>query len=160
MIFVTVGTQFPFDRLIKAIDAAIIMGRIDQEVFAQTCCGSYRPRHFATADSLEKESFDAHIKRATAIVSHAGIGSITVAMAHAKPLLVMPRLKKYGEAVNDHQVEIARRFAEAGHLLLAEDEQQFLERITALPLFVPAKRFASPELVSHRVADYLNKITI
>jgi beta-1,4-N-acetylglucosaminyltransferase len=160
MIFVTVGTQFPFNRLIRAVDAAVDAGLIQEEVFAQTGDGGCKPRCFAAVPSLDKESFDACVRRATGIVSHAGIGSMTLAMAHAKPLLVMPRLKQYGEVVNDHQVAIARRFAEAGYVLLAENEQQFLQKIAVLSSFIPKQRIARPELVSRRVVEFLNELTV
>ena len=160
MIFVTVGTQFPFDRLIKAVDTALETGQINEQVFAQTCDGSYKPRHFPIQPSLEKESFDEYVRQATGIISHAGIGSINIAMAYDKPMLVMPRLKKYGEVVNDHQVAIARKFAQAGHLLLANDEEEFLEKITELPFFVPRQRTAQPESVSRRVMEFLNELTV
>ncbi|MBE0535429.1 MAG: hypothetical protein IH624_07135 [Phycisphaerae bacterium] len=160
MIFVTVGTQFPFDRLIRAVDTALEMDRINEEVFAQTGEGLYQPRRFSAAPALDKESFDAHITSATAIISHAGIGSMTMAMASAKPMLVMPRLKKYGEVVNDHQVAIARKFAESGYVLLAEDENDFIKKIVELPGFVPRHRTAKPDLVSRRVVEFLNELTV
>ena len=160
MIFVTVGTQFPFDRLIKAVDAAVEMGRIQGESFAQTGETAYRPRNFPAVPELNKETFDDYVKRATGIVSHAGIGSITMAMACAKPMLVMPRLRKYGEVVNDHQVAIARRFAQSGYILLAEDEQDLIARIAELPFFVPKRRVARPETVSRRVMEFLEQVTV
>ena len=160
MIFVTVGTQFPFDRLIKAVDTALETGQVNEQVFAQTGEGSYKPRHFSIQPSLEKDSFDEYVRQSTGIISHAGIGSINIAMAYDKPMLVMPRLKKYGEVVNDHQVAIARKFAESGHILLANDEEELLEKITELRFFVPRQRTAQPESVSRRVMEFLNELTV
>src|SRR5512143_1471526 len=111
MIFLTVGTQFPFDRLVSAVDNLIEQGLIAEEVFAQVGETSYQPRNFEAVPTLEKGSFDAQIKQATAIIGHAGIGTISCALGNGKPLLVMPRLSKYGEVVNDHQVAIAGRFS-------------------------------------------------
>ncbi len=160
MIFVTVGTQFPFDRLIKAVDTALETGQVNEQVFAQTGEGSYKPRNFPTKPSLEKESFDEYVRQATGIISHAGIGSINIAMAYDKPMLVMPRLKKYGEVVNDHQVAIARKFAESGHVLLANDEEELLEKIKELPFFIPRQRIAQPELVTRRVMGFLDELNV
>lgn len=160
MIFLTVGTQFPFDRLVKAVDMAVETGRITERVFAQTAEGSYKPRHFSTQPSLDKEVFDEYVRKATGIISHAGIGSMTIAMACDKPMLVMPRLKKYGEVVNDHQVAIARKFAESGHVLLANDEEELLEKITKLPFFIPRQRIAQPELVTRRVMGFLDELSV
>jgi len=160
MIFLTVGTQFPFDRLVKGVDAAVDLGCINEEIFAQIGEGGCEPRNFPAVPSLDKESFDECVARADAIISHAGMGSITLAMSQAKPLLVMPRLKQYGEVVNDHQVAIARKFAEAELVLLAEDQQQLLDKIMLLPLFIPKRRIAQPELVSRRVLQFLNELKI
>jgi beta-1,4-N-acetylglucosaminyltransferase len=160
MIFVTVGTQFPFDRLIKAVDTALETGQINEQVFAQTGEGSYKPRNFPTKPSLEKESFDEYVRQATGIISHAGMGSINIAMAYDKPMLVMPRLKKYGEVVNDHQVAISRKFAELGHILLANDEDELLEKIKELPSFIPRQRIAQPELVTQRIMGFLDELSV
>ncbi len=160
MIFVTVGTQFPFDRLIKAVDTALETGQVNEQVFAQAGEGSYKPRNFPTKPSLDKEVFDEYVREATGIVSHAGIGSMTIAMACEKPVLVMPRLKKYGEVVNDHQVAIARKFAESGHVLLANDEEELLEKITELPFFIPRHRIAQPELVTRRIMGFLDELSV
>jgi beta-1,4-N-acetylglucosaminyltransferase len=160
MIFVTVGTQFPFDRLIKAVDTALETGQINEQVFAQTGEGSYKPRNFPTKPSLEKESFDEYVRQATGIISHAGMGSINIAMAYDKPMLVMPRLKKYGEHVNDHQVAISRKFAELGHILLANDEDELFEKIKELPSFIPRQRIAQPELVTQRIMGFLDELSV
>ena len=110
MIFLTVGTQFPFDRLVKSVDKEIGRNGLEEEVFAQIGNSDYRPENFEAVSSIEKEVFDANVSRARAMIGHAGMGTITVALEHGKPLLVMPRLKKYGEVVNDHQLAIAREF--------------------------------------------------
>lgn len=160
MIFVTVGTQFPFDRLVKTVDRAVEKGLITENVFAQTSQTSYKPRNFPSQPSLEKESFDKYVRQATGIISHAGIGSINIAMAFDKPMLVMPRLKKYGEVVNDHQVTLARKFARAGHIMLANDEEELLEKVSDLPLFVPRLRTPQPESVSRRVTEFLDELLV
>jgi UDP-N-acetylglucosamine transferase subunit ALG13 len=160
MIFVTVGTQFPFDRLIEAVDRAVEAGRITDEVFAQTGEAAYTPRHFPAEPSLEKDAFDEYVRRATGIISHAGIGSMTMAMAWSKPMLVMPRLARYGEVVNDHQVAIARQFSKSGYVLFAADERELLEKVIELPFFVPRPRIAQREAVSRRVVEFLNELTV
>lgn len=109
MIFLTVGTLFPFDRLVRAIDAAVGEGLIEDEIFAQVGENSYKPRNFESLPSLKKDLFDKYFTEASFIISHAGMGTITMALSHNKPLLVMPRLKHYKEHVNDHQVATARK---------------------------------------------------
>ena len=161
MIFLTVGTQFPFDRLVKAVDEAIGQGLIEEEVWAQTGQSLYQPRSIEkSVDFLEKNIFDQWMKKASKIISHAGIGSITMAMDETKPLLVMPRLQKYGEVVNDHQVDIIRMFEKYGYLLAAYDVKELPEKIEALKSFKPQKRNTQAQKVAERVSKFLKKLAL
>jgi UDP-N-acetylglucosamine transferase subunit ALG13 len=156
MIFLTVGSQFPFDRLVSAIDDLINKGMITEKLFAQIGKSAYKPRNFEYSQYLEKGAFDEYVRQASALIGHAGMGTITVAMNHRKPLLAMPRLKRYREVVNDHQVDIARRFAEFGHILAAYDTGELSSAIVKLKNFVPAERKAEPEKVADRIARFLD----
>lgn len=156
MIFLTVGTQFPFDRLVKAVDDAIETGVVEEEVFAQVGISHYQPRNMKYAQMLDKETFDSYFQKASGIIGHAGMGTITMALDHNKPLLAMPRLKKYSEIVNDHQIAIARRFSELGHILVAYNAQDLQEGIRRLKNFIPRKRTANPYAVANRIRRFLN----
>jgi len=160
MIFLTVGTYpLPFDRLVKAIDAAIKERLIEEEIFAQIGRCSYKPQNMEYVQMLEKEAFDSYFQKASSIISHAGIGTITMALDNEKPLLVMPRLKKYGEVVNDHQVMTAKRFEELGHILVAYTEEQLPDKLKQLKSFVPRKRKANPDAVANRIRQFLNNLS-
>lgn len=158
MIFLTVGTLFPFDRLVRAVDDIIDEGLIRETLFAQIGENSYKPRNFESVPSLEKDLFDKHFTEASFIISHAGIGTIMMALNHNKPLLVMPRLKHYKEHVNDHQVGTARKFSEMGHILVAYDIADLPVRIRQLKSFVPRGRKANPEAVADRIVRFLNSL--
>jgi len=158
MIFLTVGTQFPFDRFVRAVDNIFEKGLIDEEIFAQIGETSYKPRNFESVVSLEKKVFDEHFKRASSVISHAGVGTITMALKNHKPLLVMPRLKRNREHVNDHQVATARKFEELGHILVAYETEELPVKIEELKTFVPRKREAQPHAVAERIARFLNDL--
>ena len=158
MLFLTVGTQFPFDRLVRAIDSIIDKGLISETLFAQIGESSYKPRNFESAACLEKGVFDDYLKQASAIIGHAGMGTITMALSNHKPLLAMPRLKRYHEVVNDHQLAIAKKFEELGHILVAYDTKDLPERIHQLKTFVPRERKANPEAVADRISCFLNSM--
>ena len=98
------------------------------------------------------------MEKASKVISHAGIGSITMALDAAKPLLVMPRLRRYGEVVNDHQVDIARKFGQCGYLLAAYDIEELPEKIQSLKSFVPQKRNTQSEKVAERISKFLNQL--
>lgn len=155
MIFLTVGTQFPFDRLIQAVDRLFDESVMHEDVFGQIGDSHYKPRHFEAVASLEKKAFDDHFRGASAIISHAGMGVITMALDNGKPLLVMPRQRKYREVVNDHQAVLADKFEALGHLLVARDETQLRAKVEQLRSFVPRPRQADPEVVARRIGDFL-----
>lgn len=157
MIFLTVGTQFPFDRLVKAVDDLYDRGLIHEPVIAQIGDSKYRPRHFEAVASLDKSAFDRNIREASGIIGHAGMGTITMALENCRPLLAMPRLKKYGEVVNDHQVALAVKFEAMGHILLARDETELPDKIAGLQSFVPRPRKADPDAVARRIDMFLGK---
>ncbi len=158
MIFLTVGTQFPFDRLVKAVDDACGKGLVEEEIFAQIGKTSYKPENFKYADSLGKKDFDNMLKGASCLISHAGMGTITMALEHDKPLLVMPRLAKFGEVVNDHQADIVSHFEQLGHILVAYSEDQIPEKIKELKTFVPKPRKNQAHLVVDRINRFLNEL--
>jgi UDP-N-acetylglucosamine transferase subunit ALG13 len=158
MIFLTVGTQFPFDRLVQAIDDLCEEGLISEDVFGQVGQSTYTPRHFQVVASLEKKVYDERFRQASAIISHAGMGVITMALDHDKPLLVMPRQKKYKEAVNDHQGALADRFEVLGHILVARDETQLCQKVAQLRTFVPRLRRAQPEAVAQKIRHFLELV--
>jgi UDP-N-acetylglucosamine transferase subunit ALG13 len=158
MIFLTVGTQFPFDRLVRAVDEALGRSALREEVFAQVGRGGYRPRHMEWVETLEREVFAERVAGARALIGHAGMGTILMALEAGKPLLVMPRLHRYREIVNDHQVATARKFGELGHVLVACDEKEIPARLAALDSFVPVPRHANPAGIVARLEAFLDEI--
>jgi len=159
MIFLTVGTQFPFDRLVKAVDEIVSKNGLDEHIFAQVGTTTYRPRNFEAVSSLEKTLFDKHFSEADSIISHAGMGTIMMALESGKPLLVMPRLSKYGEVVNDHQLAIARKFEQLGYLLAAYGAEDVTEKMKQLKSFVPQDRQSEAKIVADRISIFLNELS-
>lgn len=155
MIFLTVGTQIPFDRLVKTVDQAVDGGVIQEEIFAQIGDSSYKPHNFKCVKFLRKQEFDDSVSCCSSIISHAGMGAITVALDNNKPLLVMARLKKFGEAVNDHQVALARRFEEYGCLLVVDHADEFSDKFKQVQAFMAQKRQTKPQSVADCIAQFL-----
>jgi len=158
MIFLTVGTQFPFDRLVRAIDELFDQGLLYEPVLAQIGGGTYQPRNFEAVASLDRRAFECQFQKSSAIIGHAGTGTITMALDRGKPLLVMPRRKKYREHVNDHQVELAARFEALGHILVARDETDLPPKMAELKSFTPAPRRTNPDMVARRIVHFLESL--
>ena len=156
MIFVTVGTSFPFDRLVRAVDELVGRGEIDGEIFAQVGQGGYCPKNFQSVETLDKKKFDEYFEKADSVIAHAGMGTITMALAQYKPILVIPRLKQYRELVNDHQLATAKRFEQLGHILAVYHISELPEKINFLKSFQPAPRANQVEKVSERIGTFLH----
>lgn len=150
MIFVTVGAQMPFDRMVRAVDQwAGARGRRD--VFAQIGPTDWRPQHIPFTQFLQPPEFQAKVSEADVIIAHAGMGSIITAMNTGKPILVMPRRGDLRETRNDHQVATARRFSELGRVAVAFDEAEMAERLDHLSDVTAAGRigpYAGDPLIS------------
>jgi len=160
MILLTVGTApFQFDRLVAAVDLAIGSGVVQDEVFGQLGYCTYRPVHMEYVEMLDKDQFDERFQQSTAIIGHAGMGTISMALDRHKPLLVMPRLRTYNEHVNDHQLGTARWFEKGGHVLAAYDADRVPDCIKKLQGFEPKPRTASPDRVAGTIGAFLRKLS-
>lgn len=155
MIFVTVGHQMPFDRLIEAVDRwARQQGRAD--VFAQIGATDQLPQTIGWEKYLSPEQFDQQVAGAEAIVAHAGIGTIIAALKLHKPLLVLPRRAALGETRNDHQVATAQYFEQHGYVMVADEESELPEKLSQLASFKPLKTIgeSAPEPLLLRLGEF------
>lgn len=151
MIFVTVGYQMAFDRLIGAVDDWK-SSHPDHAAFAQIGPTDHVPSHLDHVDFTEPEEFTRHVRDASVIVAHAGMGSILTALQHGKPIVVMPRRAAFRETRNDHQVATAERLRDRPGIHVAMDETELgpiLDRLSELREIPPISSEASPELIAH-----------
>lgn len=118
MIFVTLGSQkFQFDRLLKKLDELLENGQITDAVFAQIGYSNYRPQHFEYEQFLNREEFAHRMQECDVVLTHGGTGAIVSAVKKGKKVIAVARLSKYGEHVDDHQIQILRQFEEMNLIL-------------------------------------------
>ncbi len=123
MIFVTVGSRnYPFDRLFKKLDSLYEDGTLTESMFAQIGTSSYKPKHYEYQDYISPEEFVEKIQQADIVVSHGASGSIMKALNAGKKVIVVTRLEKYGEHINDHQIQNNEAFSSNGYALMADLE--------------------------------------
>lgn len=125
MIFLTVGTHEPFDRLVRTVDEWCTSRRYPA-VFAQIANPGplgYRPRNFEWVGHLAPDAYEARFRSAAMVVSHAGMGSIITAMQLGKRIVVLPRRGDLRETRNDHQIATARRLKDRTGIHVAMAEQ-------------------------------------
>lgn len=125
MIFLTVGTQEPFDRLVKAVDEWA--GTHDIPVFGQLgrlTPESYRPINFQFEQFIGADEYQERLEACSLLIAHAGMGSIISALTYGKPLLMMARRASFGEHRNEHQLATAERFRARDGIHAAADESE------------------------------------
>lgn len=125
MIFVTIGTQAPFDRFIKIIDE--VAPQINEEIIAQVYKCGFTPKNIKTVDFLAPDEFNNLFDKADLIISHAGMGTILSALQKHKPIIIFPRIAALGEHRNEHQLATAEKFKELGSVYVAMNEQELKE---------------------------------
>jgi UDP-N-acetylglucosamine transferase subunit ALG13 len=111
VIFVTLGThEAPFDRALDLV--AELAGR--DELLVQHGATQARPSlpHIEWLDYLAWEPLTARMRDAEVVITHAGVGSAVTAIRSGKKPVLVPRLARFGEHVDDHQLQLAERLAE------------------------------------------------
>lgn len=123
MVFVTVGSQkFQFNRLLRAVDDLVASGGIKERVVCQSGYSDYTPRNFECTPFLDRDGFSDALQDSSVVITHAGTGVIVGSLKRGKRVIAMPRLKKYGEHVDDHQIQLLEPFQQANYIEVAVDE--------------------------------------
>lgn len=125
MIFITLGSQkFQFDRLLKAVDELVERGVITEEVFAQSGYSTYEPKYYAFKPFLDRDEFAEKQDMADVVITHGGTGAIIGAVKKGKKVIAVPRLEKYGEHVDDHQLQLIGQFKEQNLIFGLNDTKE------------------------------------
>jgi UDP-N-acetylglucosamine transferase subunit ALG13 len=122
VIVVTVGTQLPFDRLIRMVDE--LAPELPVPVFAQIGVGTYEPRNVRFAANVSPVEFEAMVRDSTVMLAHAGIGTVLKAYKYRKPLILVPRRAALGEHRNDHQLATIGQLRSRVGIYAAEEKEE------------------------------------
>jgi UDP-N-acetylglucosamine transferase subunit ALG13 len=156
MIFVTVGTnEARFERLLRAVAAL----RTDEEIVVQH--GHTPPierQNCRLVDFLPFEDVVETMRNARVVVTHAGVGSVMVALSAGKRPVVVPRRKSLGEAVDDHQLQLGRRFAEVGLVTMVEKENDLADALSGEHGADPSLTGSST--LAQEITDLLGRIVL
>ncbi|KMW20219.1 PssE/Cps14G family polysaccharide biosynthesis glycosyltransferase [Enterocloster citroniae] len=111
MIFITTGSRsFQFNRLLKTVDDALGEGLITDTVFAQIGSSDYRIKNYEYIDFLNHDEFNDKLNSCDIVLTHGGTGVIVNSVKIGKRVVAIPRLAQYGEAVDDHQIQLIKAF--------------------------------------------------
>lgn len=123
MIFVTVGSQkFQFNRLLEEIDYLVNINFLkSNEIFAQTGYSTYEPKLYPFKPFLNKDEFLINMEKSSIIITHGGTGSIINGVKKEKKVIGIPRMKEFGEHVDNHQMEIIEQFSNSNMIYAISD---------------------------------------
>lgn len=140
MILVTLGTQDKsFTRLLDSIQEQINNGNIKDKVIVQAGFTKYDSKDMEIFDLIDRDKFSDLIKKCDLLITHGGVGSILTGLKNNKKVIVCPRLSKYKEHMNDHQVQIVDRFYEAGYILKFNEGDNLGDILKKVDKFKPNK---------------------
>lgn len=159
MIFVVLGThELPFDRLLKEIDKLILAGKINEEVLVQAGHTKFRSERMKFFDFTTYEHMAELYREASLIITHGGTGSITMGMKMGKKVIAVPRLVKYGEHNDNHQLEIVKQFYQTGHILYWNEPMELWEVMEKLETFEPKPFQSGNKKILAILRDFINSI--
>lgn len=147
-VFVCVGTHTQqFDRLLKAADKLAEKTKNNFEFFAQTGHSNFQPKNMKSKKFLDEKEFYEKIDESDLIIGHGGAGLIISGLSKKKKIIIMPRLKEFGEHTNSHQVDIARHLAENKKVLAVFDKKKLEETFDAVQYFEPVIESGTKKIV-------------
>lgn len=157
MIFVTVGMQMPFTRLISTVDRWAA-GNSQVEILAQVGKDSFSPLHMNWVRFFSPIVFRKIMQSAQLVVAHGGTGTILTAMQYGIPLLVLPRKMALGETRCDHQFATSHRFAEIGAVEIACDENELLKKLDTFNRIEQPRRIGThaSALLLKSISEFIN----
>ena len=159
MIFVTLGSQkFQFNRLLKEIDRLVKEEKITDEIFAQIGYSDYKPKNYNYKEFLDRDEFDDIMNKCDKVITHGGTGAIIGAVKREKKVVAIARLSRYGEHVDDHQLQIIDQFKEMNFIesIYGVDELELV--VTNISNVVFNKYTSNTEKIIKSIDTFINSI--
>ena len=158
MIFVTVGSQkFQFNRLLVEIDKLVEEKIIIEEVFAQIGYSDYKPKNYKYKEFLDRDEFANIMEKWDKLITHGGTGAIIGAVKRDKKVIAVPRLSKYGEHVDDHQLQIVKQFDHMGLISSISDINELKKIILSIEKIRYKKYVSNTNEILSEIECYINK---
>lgn len=158
MIFVTVGSQkFQFNRLIHKVDDLVASGSIQEEVFIQCGESDYLPKYCDYAKYLNHERFAQISYQSDLFITHGGTGAIIGAVKKRKKVIAVPRLAKFGEHVDNHQLQILHQFERMNLILPCYNLDNLDNCISAIRHLKFNRYESNTQVIIDSITDYIDK---
>ena len=156
MILVLLGTQHnSFERLLNEIEKCIEKNIIKDKVIVQAGFTKFESKKMEIFSMKSIEEINKLIKDADLIITHGGVGSITTALKNEKKVIAVPRLKKYGEHVNDHQLQIVETLSEEGYLKKLINVEELPQLLMEIKYFKPKKFISNTQNIINIIENFI-----
>lgn len=158
MIFVTLGSQkFQFNRLLMELDKLVEEKKISNDIFAQIGYSDYKPKNYEFKEFLDREQFAEIMERCEIVITHGGTGAIVGAVKREKKVIAVPRLEKFGEHVDDHQLQIIDQFTDMNFIVGVKETNEIYEALEQLKTIEFKKYISNTENIIKSIEEFLAK---
>lgn len=157
MILVLLGTQNnSFHRLLEEVQKNIDNGNIKEEVVAQKGYTKFESKDMTLYNKIPTDEIKKLIDKADLVITHGGVGSIITSITKGKKVIAVPRLKKYNEHVNDHQLDIIDSFNEMGYIIGIHDVSELGDALKKVKDFQPKEYIQNTGNIIKIVEDFID----
>ena len=159
MIFVTLGSQkFQFDRLLVKLDELIEKGVITEEVMAQIGASTYTPKHFQYVNFMDRQEFADTTDKCNVVITHGGTGVIIGAVKKGKKVMAVPRLARFGEHVDDHQLQLLHQFDDLGIICACYDTEDLEKYVKEINTMTFRPYVSNTNVIIESIEEYLSEV--
>jgi UDP-N-acetylglucosamine transferase subunit ALG13 len=109
-------------------------------------------------DLVPRDEFDKLISECDLLITHGGVGSILTGINKGKKVIAVPRLAKYNEHGNDHQLQIVENFSKKKYILAVKDMNKLGKTIEKAKTFKPQKFVSNTHNIINMIEDYIDNL--
>lgn len=157
MILITLGTQDKqFTRLLDMVQEQINKGNIQDKIIVQAGYTKYESKDMEIFDLIDRDKFADLISKCDLLITHGGVGSIITGLQHDKKVIVAPRLAKYNEHMNNHQLQIVNNFSKKGYILPLYENDDLNKVLKQVKNFKPKKYKSNTKNMIKLIENYID----
>lgn len=159
-VLVTIGSMVEkkFTRLFNIIDEICEENILDgSQIVAQVGFDDYKSRNFKSFDMVSDEEFKKIIDESDLIITHAGTGTVTSCLKKGKKVIIFPRIEKYDEHYDNHQLELCELFTRNNYVLCAKNKEELIQCIKRSETFVPKKFVSNNSKINKLIINFIEK---
>lgn len=159
LILVILGTQDKvFPRLLENLEKLIENKVIKETVVVQAGMTKFESQYMEIFDFIPMDQFDGLIKKSDIIITHGGVGTILSCIRNQKKVIAVPRLSKYKEHENDHQLQIIEEFSKLGYIYSCIELEKLEQALKEIRQFKPKKYVSNNSKMIHLIENYIDNI--